>query len=93
MVSNSLSCRNVCCSCLSIVWHGLDTLILTAGVSALQPLMSVAGVDMSAPDIFGSQARPEGVQHAVNAATAAVNGNFIGPYIAAIAFVRPRTQY
>lgn len=72
----------------SIVLGGFDTLILTAGVSALQPLMSVAGVDMSAPDIVGSQASPEGIQHAVNAATAAVNGNFIGPYIAAITFVR-----
>lgn len=76
---------------LYIAWHGLDTLILTAGVSALQPLMSVAGVDMSAPDIVGSQASPEGIQHAVSAATAAVNGNFIGPYIAAISFVRPPT--
>lgn len=78
---------------MSVVWRGLDTLILTAGVSALQPLMSVAGVDMSAPDIVGSQASPEGIQHAVNAATAAVNGNFIGPYIAAITFVRPRILY
>jgi len=54
--------------------------------------MSVAGVDMSVPDIVGSQASPEGIQHAVSAATAAMNGNFIGPYIAAIAFVRPYTR-
>ncbi|KAN0101160.1 hypothetical protein V8E55_001144 [Tylopilus felleus] len=72
---------------LQKAWRGLDTLILTAGVSALQPLMSVAGVDMSAPDIVGSQASPEGIQHAVNAATAAVDGNFIGPYITAVTFV------
>ncbi|KAG6373195.1 hypothetical protein JVT61DRAFT_6815 [Boletus reticuloceps] len=72
---------------LQKAWHGLDTLILTAGVSALQPLMSVAGVDMSSLDIIGSQASPEGIQHAVNAATAAVNGNFTGPYIAAITFI------
>ena len=82
--------RHVRCLSLSIAWRGLDTVILTAGVSTLQPLMSVAGVDMSAPDIVGSQASPEGVQHAVNAATAAVNGNFIGPYITAITFVRLR---
>lgn len=43
---------------------------------------------MSAPNITGSQASPEGIQHAVNAATAAVNGNFMGPYIVAITFVR-----
>ena len=55
--------------------------------------MSVAGVDMSAPDIVGSQASPEGIQHAVNAAMAAVHSNFIGPYIAAIAFVRHHTWY
>ncbi|KAL4069152.1 hypothetical protein V8B97DRAFT_1963722 [Scleroderma yunnanense] len=68
-------------------WSGLDTLIVTAGVSALQPLMTVAGVEMSTPDIVGSQASPEGIQHAVNAATAAVNGNYIGPYIAAVTFI------
>ncbi|KAG9310401.1 hypothetical protein JVU11DRAFT_9539 [Chiua virens] len=68
-------------------WHGLDTLILTAGVSALQPLMSVAGVDMFAPDVFGSQASPEGIRHAVDAARAAVNGNFVGPYVAAVTFI------
>ncbi|KAF9221279.1 NAD(P)-binding protein [Gyrodon lividus] len=68
-------------------WNGLDTLIFTAGVSALQPLMSVAGVDMLTPGVIGSQANAEGIQHAVNAATAAVSGNFIGPYVAAITFI------
>lgn len=77
-------------TCLYIVWHGVDTLILTAGVSSLRPLLSVAGVDMSAPNVTGSQASPEGIQHALNVATAAVNGNFIGPYIVAITFVRSR---
>jgi hypothetical protein len=70
-----------------LAWSGLDTLILTAGVSALQPLMSVAGIDMSAPGPR-SQANAEGIQHAVKAANAAVNGNFIGPYVVAITFVR-----
>ncbi|KIK95992.1 hypothetical protein PAXRUDRAFT_826463 [Paxillus rubicundulus Ve08.2h10] len=68
-------------------WSGLDTVILTAGVSALQPLMSVAGIDMSAPGPVGSQANADGIQHAVKAATAAVNGNFIGPYVVAITFI------
>ncbi|KAG6333308.1 hypothetical protein ID866_5785 [Astraeus odoratus] len=68
-------------------WAGVDTLITTAGVSALQPLMAVAGVEMSTPDIVGSQASPEGIQHAVDAATAAVNGNFVGPYVAAVTFI------
>ena len=75
------------CPTVASAWNGLDTLIVTAGVSALQPLMSVAGVEMSTPDIVGSQASPEGIQHAVNAANAAVNGNYIGPFIAAVAFV------
>ncbi|KAF9235848.1 hypothetical protein BU15DRAFT_50848 [Melanogaster broomeanus] len=68
-------------------WNGLDTLLLTAGVSALQPLMSVAGVDMSASDVVAPQASTEGIQHAVNAATAAVSGNFIGPYVVAVTFI------
>ncbi|KIJ58934.1 hypothetical protein HYDPIDRAFT_44260 [Hydnomerulius pinastri MD-312] len=72
---------------LQKAWNGLDTLVVTAGVSALQPLMTVAGVEMSPKDTVGSQATPEGIQHAVNAATAALNGNFLGPYIAAITFV------
>ena len=79
-------------SCMLIAWSGLDTLIFTAGVSALQPLMSVAGVDMSSSEITGSQASPEGVQHAVNAAKAAVDGNFIGPFITAVTFVRPHER-
>ncbi|KAI5989468.1 hypothetical protein EDC04DRAFT_2588347 [Pisolithus marmoratus] len=72
---------------LEKAWSGLDTLVITAGVSALQPLMSVAGVKMSTPDIVGSQASPEGIQHAVDAAQAAVNGNYLGPLITAVTFI------
>lgn len=92
-VGSSFGCRSTGAHVCFIAWHGVDTLILTAGVSALQPLMSVAGVDMSASDIAGSQASPEGIQHAVDTATAAVHGNFIGPYVAATSFVRPFTLF
>ncbi|KAI5997780.1 NAD(P)-binding protein [Pisolithus orientalis] len=68
-------------------WSGLDTVIVAAGVSTLQPLMAVAGVEMSTPDIVGSQASPEGIQHAVNAAQAAVNGNYLGSLVAAVTLI------
>ncbi|KAI6040052.1 hypothetical protein EDC04DRAFT_2680007 [Pisolithus marmoratus] len=35
----------------------------------------------------GSQASPEGIQHAVNAAQAAVNGNYLGPLVTAVTFI------
>lgn len=65
-------------------WGGIDTLIVAAGVSALQPLMNVAGVDD--PD---ADATSEGITHAVETAKKAMNSNYFGPLGAAVAFVRP----
>ncbi|KAG1741818.1 uncharacterized protein EDB91DRAFT_1129532 [Suillus paluster] len=65
-------------------WDGIDTLIITAGVSALQPLMSVAGVTASESP---PHATAEAIGHAVGVAKAALDGNFFGPYIAAITFI------
>ncbi|KAG0703439.1 hypothetical protein DFH29DRAFT_916352 [Suillus ampliporus] len=68
-------------------WDGIDTLIITAGVSALQPLMSVAGVTASKDGLSLPHATAEAMDHAVGIAKAALDGNFFGPYIAAIAFI------
>lgn len=65
-------------------WGGIDTLVVAAGVSALQPLMTVAGVDDPNAD-----AAAEGITHAIETAKKAMNGNYFGPLGAAVAFVRP----
>lgn len=68
-------------------WNGIDTLIITAGVSALQPLMTVAGVTASKDGLSLPHATAEATNHAVSVAKTAINGNFLGPYIAAITFI------
>ena len=66
-------------------WKGLDTVVVTAGVSALQPLMAIAGVDSETT--FVGQANKEGIQRVVDVATAATLGNYVGPLISAVTFV------
>ncbi|KAG6840332.1 hypothetical protein C0991_007414 [Blastosporella zonata] len=69
-------------------WQGVDTVVVAAGVSALQPLMAVAGVEAVAGDSFSpSQASAEGIQRAVSISEAATRGNYTGPLIAAITFI------
>ena len=69
-----------------IAWGGLDTHVIAAGVSALQPLMAVAGVEVER-GVSLKDASSEGIQHTADVALAAIRGNYIGPLIAAIAFV------
>ncbi|KIK51942.1 hypothetical protein GYMLUDRAFT_180748 [Collybiopsis luxurians FD-317 M1] len=69
-------------SVLEKEWEGIDTIIVAAGVSALRPILEVAQV--TTPE---SDASEQGIQSAVNAAEAATKGNYIGPMIAAIAFI------
>ena len=64
--------------------EGFDTLVVAAGVSALQPLMAVAGVDTDAPV---GQATKEGIQRVADVAAAATRGNYVGPLISATTFV------
>lgn len=78
-------------SCLLVpdgntAWGGLDTHVIAAGVSALQPLMAVAGVEAER-GVSLKDASSEGIQHTANVALAAIRGNYIGPLIAAVAFV------
>ncbi|ESK93510.1 short-chain dehydrogenase reductase family protein [Moniliophthora roreri MCA 2997] len=61
---------------------GIDTIIVAAGVSATRPLLSIADVD--SPTANATQA---GVERAVTAASAAVQGNYIGPLVAAVTFI------
>ncbi|PPR06550.1 hypothetical protein CVT26_000728 [Gymnopilus dilepis] len=68
-------------------WGGLDTLVVSAGVSALQPLMAVAGVEVKRGETM-QEASQEGIQRAAEIAGAAVQGNYIGPLVAAVSFVR-----
>lgn len=66
------------------VWKGVDTVIVCAGVSALLPLLEVAGVTGN-----GDQATADGVQHAVDVSNAALRGNYTGPLVSAVTFVCP----
>lgn len=64
----------------------MDTLVVAAGVSALQPLMAIAGVDTDSDNTF-KQATKEGVQRVADVAAAATQGNYVGPLISAVTFV------
>ncbi|KAF9046539.1 hypothetical protein BJ165DRAFT_1173104 [Panaeolus papilionaceus] len=63
-------------------WKGIDTLVVSAGVSALRPLMEVAGVENAE-----EQATLDGIQNSINVSNAAIKGNFTGPLVAAVTFV------
>jgi NAD(P)-dependent dehydrogenase (short-subunit alcohol dehydrogenase family) len=62
-------------------WGGLDTIHVCAGVSALQPVMALTGVEGK------EDAAGQGIQHAIDIAGKAVQGNFLGPLVAALVFV------
>ncbi|KAJ7046220.1 hypothetical protein C8F04DRAFT_1387826 [Mycena alexandri] len=66
------------------VWGGLDTLIVAAGVSALRPLMDVAGATASTSN---SNVEKAAIEHVVDVAAAATRGNYVGPLVAAVAFI------
>lgn len=79
-----------------IEWGGLDTIIVSAGVSALQPLLTLAGVEPGpGSSDGGSVSVPgvEGVERAKRIAGAAVEGNFVGPLVAAVTFVSCFSSY
>ena len=61
----------------------MDTVIITAGVISLQPLLSIANLKHES-DHVGL----EGVQRVVEVAQAALHSNFVGPLVSATTFVR-----
>ena len=72
---------------LGLDWKGLDTIVVAAGVSALQSLMSVAGVETSDGGFTPEEATCEGIKRVTEVAAAATTGNYVGPLIAAVTFV------
>ncbi|KAI0172990.1 NAD(P)-binding protein [Hypoxylon sp. FL1284] len=69
-------------------WDGLDSLHVCAGVSAVQPVMNLAGLSPSA----GDDADTAGIQRAVGTVTKAMQGNFYGPLVAAVTFIPMLTR-
>ncbi|ORY70514.1 short chain dehydrogenase [Pseudomassariella vexata] len=68
-------------------WDGLDTLHVCAGVSALQPVMALTGVQSAEQDAGNS-----GIENAADIARRASQGNFIGPFVAAVTFIPMLTR-
>ncbi|GBE88257.1 hypothetical protein SCP_1300720 [Sparassis crispa] len=68
-------------------WQGVDTVIVCAGVSALLPLMEVAGLKGNGSKFDPPQADVEGIQRTVDVANAAARVNYIGPLISAVTFL------
>ena len=64
-------------------WHGIDTLIVSAGVSALRPVLEIAGVEGPS----ATQPSLEGVQRVEDAALAAIKGNYLGPLLSVVTMV------
>ena len=64
-------------------WHGLDTLIVAAGVSALRPVLEIAGVE--GPSV--TQPNVKGVRQVEDAAMAAIRGNYLGPLLSVVTMV------
>ncbi|KAJ7745993.1 hypothetical protein B0H16DRAFT_1855253 [Mycena metata] len=65
-------------------WGGLDTLIVAAGVSALRPLMDVAG---TTPETANADVEEAAIEHVVDVAAAATRGNYVGPLVSAVALI------
>lgn len=72
---------------LEAAWGGLDTIHVCAGVSALQPLLGLT--DAGEQDAH-ADASAAGIQRAVDIAGRATSGNFNGPLVAALTFVRKK---
>jgi len=63
--------------------HGIDTLIVAAGVSALRPVLEIACVEGPSE----TQPSLEGVQRIEDVALAAVKGNYIGPLLSVVTMI------
>jgi len=73
-------------------WEGIDTVIVAAGVSALKPLMGVAGLESTRvrgqqEEFNPPQADAMAIQNVVDVTAAATKGNYEGPLIAAVTFI------
>ncbi|KAI9451540.1 hypothetical protein F5148DRAFT_986460 [Russula earlei] len=68
---------------LSEKWHGLDTLIIAAGVSALRPVLEIAGVE--GPSV--TLPALDDVRRAEGVALAAIRGNYLGPLLSVVTMI------
>ncbi|KZV95627.1 NAD(P)-binding protein [Exidia glandulosa HHB12029] len=75
-------------------WAGCDTVIIAAGVSALQPLLAVAGVEHNTrTNVFEpAQVTLDGLQRAQHIAERAVAGNYIGILLSLVALIPVLSQ-
>ncbi|KAI0844256.1 NAD(P)-binding protein [Daldinia vernicosa] len=64
-------------------WSGLDSLHVCAGVSAVQPVMSLANVKPGEEN----DANSTDIQKALDIATRTTQGNVYGPFVAAVTFI------
>jgi hypothetical protein len=64
-------------------WHGLDTLVVAAGVSALRPVLEIAGVE--GPSV--TQPSLDGIRRVEDVAMAAIKGNYLGPLLSVVTMV------
>lgn len=64
-------------------WHGLDTLIVAAGVSALRPVQEIAGVEGP----YVTQPSLDGIRRVEDVAMAAIKGNHLGPLLSVVTMV------
>lgn len=62
-------------------------MIVAAGVSALQPLLAIAGADAEDSKSTLPLTTKEGIQRIADVSSAAIRGNFTGPLVAAATFV------
>jgi len=68
-------------------WGRLDTLLVVAGVSALRPLLEIAGVTREGKKFNPQDCTLSGLQDGVRIAHAAMQGNYVGPLVAALTFI------
>ncbi|KLO20018.1 NAD-P-binding protein [Schizopora paradoxa] len=70
-------------------WGRLDTMLVVAGVSALRPLLEIAGVerDGTTRKFIPQDCTLDGLKEGVRIAGAAMQGNYFGPLVAALAFI------
>ncbi|KAI2615328.1 NAD(P)-binding protein [Hypoxylon sp. NC1633] len=73
---------------LVVEWGGLDTLHVCAGVSAVQPVMALAGVK---PGEDGDPGASD-IQTAASVIARATQGNVYGPFITAVTFIPMLTR-
>ncbi|KAI1438991.1 short chain dehydrogenase [Xylaria sp. CBS 124048] len=65
-------------------WDGLDTLHVCAGVSAVQPVMALTGIEF---ECSHEDPTTDGIRRAAGYAEKAAQGNFFGPLVAVVTFL------